>query len=117
MDDPVNKATGATPAAAAKPVVEADEFAAIPRSRTRHPLLALGAGMLALFLVAKMRADLSYCLSPTVPADLGDARALLESVLPAPLDDAVLERIVVETRGNPLALIELPRGLTPAQHW
>jgi hypothetical protein len=79
MDDPVNKATGATPAAAAKPVVEADEFAAIPRSRTRHPLLALGAGMLALFLVAKMRADLSYCLSPTVPADLGDARALLAS--------------------------------------
>jgi tetratricopeptide (TPR) repeat protein len=44
-----------------------------------------------------------------------DARALLESVLPAPLDDGVLERIVVETRGNPLALIELPRGLTPAQ--
>ena len=44
-----------------------------------------------------------------------DARALLQSVLPAPLDDAVLERIVVETRGNPLALIELPRGLTPAQ--
>ena len=27
----------------------------------------------------------------------------------------VLERIVVETRGNPLALLELPRGLTPAQ--
>ncbi len=79
MDDPVNKATGATPAAAAKPVGEADEFAAIPRSRTRHPLLALGAGMLALFLVAKMRADLRYCLSPTVPADLGDARALLAS--------------------------------------
>jgi DNA-binding CsgD family transcriptional regulator len=44
-----------------------------------------------------------------------DARTLLESVLSAPLDDAVLERIVIETRGNPLALIELPRGLTPAQ--
>ena len=44
-----------------------------------------------------------------------DARALLESVLPAPLDERVLERIVVETRGNPLALLELPRGLTPAQ--
>ena len=27
----------------------------------------------------------------------------------------MLERIVVETRGNPLALLELPRGLTPAQ--
>ncbi len=44
-----------------------------------------------------------------------DARALLDSVLPARLDDQVLERIVAETRGNPLAIIELPRGLTPAQ--
>jgi DNA-binding CsgD family transcriptional regulator len=44
-----------------------------------------------------------------------DARALLESVLPGRLDERVLERIVAETRGNPLALLELPRGLTPAQ--
>jgi DNA-binding CsgD family transcriptional regulator len=44
-----------------------------------------------------------------------DARALLESVLPARLDEPVLERIVVETRGNPLALLELPRGLTPTE--
>src|SRR5580765_4538401 len=44
-----------------------------------------------------------------------DARALLESVLPARLDEPVLERIVVETRGNPLALLELPRGLTSAE--
>ena len=44
-----------------------------------------------------------------------DARALLDSVLPGRLDDRVLERIVAETRGNPLALLELPRGLTPAQ--
>jgi len=44
-----------------------------------------------------------------------DARTLLESVLPAPLDEHVLDRIVLETRGNPLALLELPRGLTPIQ--
>ena len=44
-----------------------------------------------------------------------DARALLESVLPAPLDERVLERLIVETRGNPLALMELPRGLTSSQ--
>ncbi|HEX4518125.1 MAG TPA: LuxR C-terminal-related transcriptional regulator [Gaiellaceae bacterium] len=44
-----------------------------------------------------------------------DARALLESALPARLDESVLERIVVETGGNPLALLELPRGLTPGQ--
>ncbi|MGH2938732.1 MAG: AAA family ATPase, partial [Solirubrobacterales bacterium] len=44
-----------------------------------------------------------------------DSRALLESALPARLDQPVLDRIVLETRGNPLALLELPRGLTPAQ--
>ena len=49
------------------------------------------------------------------PLGRRDARALLESVLPAPLDERVLERIVAETRGNPLALLELPRGLSPTQ--
>jgi DNA-binding CsgD family transcriptional regulator len=49
------------------------------------------------------------------PLGRRDARALLDSVLPARFDERVLERIVVETRGNPLALLELPRGLTPAQ--
>ena len=49
------------------------------------------------------------------PLGRRDARALLESVLPARLDESVLERIVAETGGNPLALLELPRGLTPAQ--
>lgn len=49
------------------------------------------------------------------PLSRRDARALLDSVLPARLDERVLERIVAETRGNPLALLELPRGLTPAQ--
>ncbi|HYZ57467.1 MAG TPA: AAA family ATPase [Streptosporangiaceae bacterium] len=45
----------------------------------------------------------------------GDARALLESVLTGPLDARVRDRIVAETRGNPLALLELPRGRTPAE--
>jgi DNA-binding CsgD family transcriptional regulator len=45
----------------------------------------------------------------------GDARALLGSVVRVPLDERVRERLVAETRGNPLALLELPRGLTPAQ--
>jgi DNA-binding NarL/FixJ family response regulator len=44
-----------------------------------------------------------------------DARALLASVLPARADERVLEQIVAETHGNPLALIELPRGMTPSQ--
>src|SRR6202022_1803480 len=45
----------------------------------------------------------------------GDARALLGSVLRVPLDERVRERIVAEARGNPLALLELPRGSTPAE--
>ncbi|MDT5025838.1 MAG: hypothetical protein QOE61_2264, partial [Micromonosporaceae bacterium] len=49
------------------------------------------------------------------PLGRRDARALLESVLPARLDERVLDRIVAETRGNPLALLELPRGLSPTQ--
>jgi len=44
-----------------------------------------------------------------------DARALLRSVVPWPLDEHVRARILAETRGNPLALLELPRGLSPAE--
>jgi len=43
------------------------------------------------------------------------ARALLASVIGEPLDERVRDRIVTETRGNPLALLELPRGRTPAE--
>jgi DNA-binding CsgD family transcriptional regulator len=44
-----------------------------------------------------------------------DARALLDSVLTGPLDPRVHDRIVAEAGGNPLALLELPRGVTPAK--
>ena len=44
-----------------------------------------------------------------------DARALLASVLVGPMDARVRDLIIAETRGNPLALLELPRGLTPAE--
>ena len=47
--------------------------------------------------------------------DDSDARALLDSALGGPLDTRVRDLIVAETRGNPLALLELPRGLTPAE--
>ena len=45
----------------------------------------------------------------------GDARELLASVVRGPFDETVRERIIAETRGNPLALLELPRELTPAE--
>jgi DNA-binding CsgD family transcriptional regulator len=44
-----------------------------------------------------------------------DARALLASVLPQWADQTVTDRIVAETAGNPLALLELPRGMSPAE--
>jgi DNA-binding CsgD family transcriptional regulator len=43
-----------------------------------------------------------------------DARDLLASVITRPLDEQVRERLLAETGGNPLALLELPRGLTQA---
>jgi DNA-binding CsgD family transcriptional regulator len=45
----------------------------------------------------------------------GDARALLDAVLAGPIDARIRDQIVAETGGNPLALLELPRGLTAAE--
>jgi hypothetical protein len=45
----------------------------------------------------------------------GDARALLRSAVHFTLDERVRERIIAETRGNPLALLELPRGLSATE--
>jgi DNA-binding CsgD family transcriptional regulator len=47
--------------------------------------------------------------------DETDARALLDSVLPGPIDPRVRDRIVAETRGNPLALLELPQSWSAAE--
>ncbi|MFE1786786.1 AAA family ATPase, partial [Streptomyces sp. NPDC059525] len=44
-----------------------------------------------------------------------DARALLDGALVAPVDARVRDRIVAETGGNPLALLELPRDLSPVE--
>ena len=44
-----------------------------------------------------------------------DARLLLDTTIRGPLDERVKTRILGESSGNPLALIELPRGSTPAE--
>jgi DNA-binding CsgD family transcriptional regulator len=44
-----------------------------------------------------------------------DARDLLATVVPGPLDERVRDQLVAETRGNPLAILELPRALAAMQ--
>ncbi|NUR94343.1 MAG: AAA family ATPase [Kribbellaceae bacterium] len=52
---------------------------------------------------------------PVVGLRDDDARALLDAVLTGPIDAQVRDQLVAEAHGNPLALLELPRGLSPAQ--
>jgi DNA-binding CsgD family transcriptional regulator len=42
-----------------------------------------------------------------------DARSLLESAVPGRMDERVRDRILAESRGNPLALLELPQRVRP----
>jgi hypothetical protein len=51
-----------------------DEFAHIPRPRTRHPLLAVAAAALAFYLVFHVRHELRYALSTGEALDVGEAR-------------------------------------------
>ncbi|XVV17284.1 AAA family ATPase [Actinoplanes sp. CA-131856] len=79
----------------------------------------LGAESVALIFSVRSPGDEGVLAGlPELPvAGLPDAEAreLLDSVLPGPVDSRVRDRIVLETRGNPLALLELPKGLTPAE--
>jgi hypothetical protein len=54
----------------------ADEFANVPSPRRRHPAIALGAAVLAGFLLYQIHDDLFYALSHSEARDLGDARTL-----------------------------------------
>jgi DNA-binding CsgD family transcriptional regulator len=44
-----------------------------------------------------------------------EARELLASVIRGRLDERIADQLLAETRGNPLALLELPQGLSLAQ--
>jgi len=74
----------------------------------------LGAESVGLVFAARVPSSDIAGLPDLVVEPLGDtdARALLDVALTAPLDAGVREQILAETRGNPLALLELPRGLT-----
>ena len=71
----------------------------------------------AMVVASRIRLDLFAGFPELVLEGLSDreARRLLDALIPFALDTEVRERIVAETRGNPLALLELPRGLSPAQ--
>jgi DNA-binding CsgD family transcriptional regulator len=77
----------------------------------------LAAESVGLVFAARVPGDELAGLPELVVEGLGqaDARALLDAVLTGPLDARVRDRIVAEAHGNPLALLELPRGLTPAE--
>jgi DNA-binding CsgD family transcriptional regulator len=77
----------------------------------------LEADSVGLVIAARAPSEQLAGLPQLVVEGLGesDARALLDSVLTGPLDAFVRDQIVTETRGNPLALLELFRGVTPAE--
>ena len=70
-----------------------------------------------MLFAAREQSDLFAGLPELVVEGLrgADARSLLVSVIPGRLDEGVADELLAETRGNPLALLELPRGLTAAQ--
>jgi hypothetical protein len=70
-----------------------------------------------MLFAARERSDEFAHLPELVVDGLGDddARALLASVIPGRLDKRIAEQLLAEARGNPLALLELPRGLSAAQ--
>jgi DNA-binding CsgD family transcriptional regulator len=74
----------------------------------------LGAESLGLIFAARVVDDELGVLPQLLVTGLDevDARALLDTVLTGSLDERVRDQIVTETRGNPLALLELPRGRT-----
>ena len=79
----------------------------------------LEADAVALLFAGRERAELNDVAGLTEVRLEGlsdaDARALLASVLPRWVDEKVIDRVVGETQGNPLALLELPRDMTPAE--
>jgi DNA-binding CsgD family transcriptional regulator len=77
----------------------------------------LRAESVVMLFAARERSDEFAGMPELVVEGLGDAdaRTLLASVIPGRVDETVADALLAETGGNPLALLELPRGLSPAQ--
>ena len=75
----------------------------------------LAAESVGVIFAARTASDELWGLPELVVEGLAvaDARALLDSVLTAPVDPQIRDQVIGETRGNPLALLELTRGVTP----
>jgi DNA-binding CsgD family transcriptional regulator len=77
----------------------------------------LHAESVALVFATRREDDDEFAGLPSMfvpPLSDADARDLLDSIIPARLDERIRERVLAEAEGNPLALIELPRGSSPA---
>jgi DNA-binding CsgD family transcriptional regulator len=73
----------------------------------------VGESVVIVFAVRELSDEQTFAGLPTLQLrglNDEDARTLLASVIRGRLDEQVLDRIVAETRGNPLALLELPRA-------
>ena len=70
-----------------------------------------------MLFAAREQSDLFAGLPELVVEGLGDAdaRGLLVSVIPGRLDEQVADALLADARGNPLALLELPRGVSTTQ--
>ena len=77
----------------------------------------LGAESVGMFFATRDPGADGEKLARLEVSGLSDAEAgeLLDAVLTAPIDQRVRDQIIAETGGNPLALLELPRELTPTQ--
>jgi len=82
-----------------------DEFANVPSPRTRHPVIAVAAALLAFLIVFYKRGDLAYSLTASEPRDLGQARTLfLTPERVAAFDNRTVRIAGVPDRENALEL-------------
>jgi hypothetical protein len=85
------------PAQSKPPAGTVDEFAHIPRRRSRNPIITLAGALLAFFLVFYGRRDLRYAFSSSEPLELGSAAAVFKSEKAT----AGLENRYVRVAGTP----------------